>query len=179
MSFKCFNCNRTFSRRSTLTRHVNKCMLTIKSSDEYDHNISSSNDTNNFHNLDKTLEFSKIPSINFNNSDFTSEVFIYNVYILFFLIFFLQFLLIFLKNFEEVCSTSEMLPHKNTSHYFEDFSDNSEVSNKNLSNFPNEAYADLMTLVLKNNLSNSIGNEIISFFNKHSNLSISPLPKNI
>ena len=36
-----------------------------------------------------------------------------------------------------------------------------------------------MTLVLKNKLSNSTGNEIISFFNKHSNLSLSPLPKNI
>ena len=84
MSFKCFNCEHTFSRCSTLTRHVNKCMLTIESSDEYDHNISSSNDTNNFHNLDKTLEFSKIPSINFNNSDFTLEVFIHNLCILFF-----------------------------------------------------------------------------------------------
>ena len=45
--------------------------------------------------------------------------------------------------------------------------------------FPNDAYADLMALVLKNKLSNSAGNEIISFFNKHSNLSLSPLPKNI
>ena len=36
-----------------------------------------------------------------------------------------------------------------------------------------------MLLVTKNKLSNAIGNEIISFFNKHSNLSISPLPKNI
>jgi len=36
-----------------------------------------------------------------------------------------------------------------------------------------------MLLVTKNKLSNVTGNEIISFFNKHSNLSISPLPKNI
>jgi hypothetical protein len=36
-----------------------------------------------------------------------------------------------------------------------------------------------MLLVTKNKLSNATGNEIISFFNKHSNLSISPLPKNI
>ena len=36
-----------------------------------------------------------------------------------------------------------------------------------------------MMLVTKNKLSNVTGNEIISFFNKHSNLSISPLPKNI
>src|SRR6185436_9230952 len=46
--------------------------------------------------------------------------------------------------------------------------------------FPNEAYADLMTLVIENNLSNKAGNAIIKFFNKHSDLSqLSPLSKNI
>jgi hypothetical protein len=45
--------------------------------------------------------------------------------------------------------------------------------------FPNEAYADLMALVAKHNLSNSVGNAIIKFFNKHANLSTSPLPKSI
>ncbi|RHZ62265.1 hypothetical protein Glove_341g78 [Diversispora epigaea] len=46
--------------------------------------------------------------------------------------------------------------------------------------FSNEAYADLMTLVIENNLSNKAGNAIIKFFNKHSDLpQSSPLPKNI
>lgn len=45
--------------------------------------------------------------------------------------------------------------------------------------YPNEAYADLMTLVTKCKLSNSTGNAIIKFFNKHANLSTSPLPKSI
>jgi hypothetical protein len=45
--------------------------------------------------------------------------------------------------------------------------------------YPNEAYADLMTLVIKHKLSNSVGNAIIKFFNKHSNLSKSPLPQSI
>ncbi|RHZ52168.1 hypothetical protein Glove_464g3 [Diversispora epigaea] len=46
--------------------------------------------------------------------------------------------------------------------------------------FPNEAYADLMTLVIENNLSNKAGNAIIKFFNKYSDLpQSSPLPKNI
>ncbi|RHZ58591.1 hypothetical protein Glove_372g139 [Diversispora epigaea] len=46
--------------------------------------------------------------------------------------------------------------------------------------FPNETYADLMTLVIENNLSNKAGNAIIKFFNKHSDLpQLSPLPKNI
>jgi hypothetical protein len=46
-------------------------------------------------------------------------------------------------------------------------------------NYPNEAYADLMTLVTKYKLSNATGNAIIKFFNKHANLSTSPLPKSI
>ncbi|KAF0531767.1 zn-finger domain-containing protein [Gigaspora margarita] len=45
--------------------------------------------------------------------------------------------------------------------------------------FPNEAYADLMVLVTKYKLSNAAENAIISFFNKHSKYSTSPLPKNI
>jgi hypothetical protein len=36
-----------------------------------------------------------------------------------------------------------------------------------------------MTLVTKHNLSNKAGNSIIKFFNRHSDLSQSPLPKNI
>jgi hypothetical protein len=44
-------------------------------------------------------------------------------------------------------------------------------------NYPNEAYEDFMTLVIKNKLSNKTGNEIIHFFNKYANLVISPLPK--
>ena len=45
--------------------------------------------------------------------------------------------------------------------------------------FPNEAYRDLMLLVTDHKLSNKAGNAIIRFFNKHSSLSKSPLPKNI
>jgi len=45
--------------------------------------------------------------------------------------------------------------------------------------FPNEAYADLMVLVTRHKLNNKTGNAIIKFFNKHSNLITSSLPKNI
>ncbi|RHZ73017.1 hypothetical protein Glove_235g46 [Diversispora epigaea] len=48
-----------------------------------------------------------------------------------------------------------------------------------INKFPNEAYADLMTLVIKHNLNNKAGNAIIKFFNKYSNVSVFPLPKNI
>lgn len=35
--------------------------------------------------------------------------------------------------------------------------------------YPNEAYADLMALVIKHKLNNKTGNAIIKFFNKHAN----------
>ena len=53
------------------------------------------------------------------------------------------------------------------------------MTNLKNTRFPNEAYADLMELVIKYNLNNKARNLIIKFFNKHSNLSTSPLPKNI
>ncbi|KAF0482339.1 zn-finger domain-containing protein [Gigaspora margarita] len=55
----------------------------------------------------------------------------------------------------------------------------SDDENQEYDEFPNESYADLMVLVTKYKLSNAAGNAIISFFNKHSNHSKSPLPKNI
>jgi hypothetical protein len=45
--------------------------------------------------------------------------------------------------------------------------------------YPNEAYGDLMALVTKHKLNNAAGNAIIKFFNKHANLVTSPLPKSI
>ena len=48
-----------------------------------------------------------------------------------------------------------------------------------IEDFPNEAYADLMKLVINHNLNNKAGNAIIKFFNKYSNLVQSSLPKNI
>lgn len=73
---------------------------------------------------------------------------------------------------EDICDISESS---------EDIRNNSDDDNNNqkYDEFPNEAYADLMVLVTKYNLSNATGNAIISFFNKHSNYSTSPLPKNI
>src|SRR6266516_1731868 len=47
------------------------------------------------------------------------------------------------------------------------------------SEFPNEAYKDLMLLVTRHKLNNKDENNIICFFNKHSNLTKLPLPKNI
>ncbi|KAF0489522.1 zn-finger domain-containing protein [Gigaspora margarita] len=68
----------------------------------------------------------------------------------------------------------------NNSTYFEHIrsSSSDEEFDQKHEEFPNEAYADLMVLVTKYKLSNAAGNAI-SFFNKHSKHSISPLPKNI
>ena len=44
--------------------------------------------------------------------------------------------------------------------------------------FPNKAYADLMALITNYNLSNEAANAVIHFFNEHSNLPLSPLPRN-
>ena len=43
--------------------------------------------------------------------------------------------------------------------------------------WPNDAYREFMELVIKGNISNKIGDKIIKFFNKYSNLKNSPLPK--
>src|SRR4051812_2281318 len=47
------------------------------------------------------------------------------------------------------------------------------------SDYPNEAYGDLMLLVMKHKLSNTTGNAIIKFFNKHANLNTFPFLKSI
>src|SRR6266542_2863273 len=54
-----------------------------------------------------------------------------------------------------------------------------ELESEINANYPNEAYGDLMSLVTKYKLSNMTGNAIIKFFNKHTNLDSSSLPKSI
>lgn len=59
------------------------------------------------------------------------------------------------------------------------FEESENPNSKICTEFPNDAYKDLMLLVTKYKINNKGGNEIIRFFNKHSNLAESPLPKNI
>ncbi|RHZ78575.1 hypothetical protein Glove_161g1 [Diversispora epigaea] len=54
-----------------------------------------------------------------------------------------------------------------------------EEETETIPKFPNNTYSDLMTLIIQHNLNNKVGNAIIHFFNKHSNLPTSLLPKNI
>ena len=73
-------------------------------------------------------------------------------------------------NFEDILESFE------EPEIFEEF-ENTEP--EACSEFPNDAYKDLMLLITKHKLSNRAGNDIIHFFNKYSNLTESPLPKNI
>lgn len=59
------------------------------------------------------------------------------------------------------------------------FEESEDPSSGPYAGFPNDAYKDLMILVTKHKLNNKAGNDIIRFFNKHSSLIKSPLPKNI
>ena len=61
----------------------------------------------------------------------------------------------------------------------DDALDTSEEKNKleTIVKWPNDAYRDFMELMVENNISNKTGDKIIKFFNKHSNLENSPLPK--
>src|SRR5580765_3958723 len=45
-----------------------------------------------------------------------------------------------------------------------------------IADWPNKAYHEFMELIIEGNISNKIGDKIIKFFNKHSNLEKSPLP---
>ena len=76
-------------------------------------------------------------------------------------------------------NSSEMMEMGSNEDILEDILDNvlKEPEVEMNADFPNEAYADLMALITKHNLSNATGNAIIRFFNKHANLSTSPLPK--
>ena len=59
------------------------------------------------------------------------------------------------------------------------FEESEDPRSKSYTEFPNDAYKDLMILVTKHKLNNKAGNDIIRFFNKYSTLTKSPLPKNI
>ena len=61
----------------------------------------------------------------------------------------------------------------------EDAFETIEGKNKleSIAEWPNDAYRDFMELVIEENISNNIGDKVIKFFNKYSNLEESPLPK--
>jgi hypothetical protein len=78
------------------------------------------------------------------------------------------------SNIEDYDNFEQVSPERQSN-----YEEPKEQLEENVMEFPNEAYAGLMELVIKHNLNNKTGNAIIKFFNKYSNLSTSSLPKNI
>ena len=147
MNFKCSNCDRTFSRGSSYSRHVKTCLKVAESiSDE-----ESSDDIRSEEDKKSTESENEEQNMSFDSIDST-------------------------QSRMSTMSLEEEHEPTNAEFSMDFFEGESEIVN---TEFPNDAYRDLMLLVTNNKLSNRTGNEIIQFFNKHSNLAKSPLPSNI
>ena len=186
--FVCTYCNiRAFSTRSALTQHVKRCMETCESSigesnieisdtnemsldsDDFSQSIQGENensfDTSNIQESDQE----EYTDISFSNASQFSNLREYS------------------ENFEvdQEYTFNNISQLSNLSEYSENIEEilpeslQSFEKEPEIKDFPNEAYADLMKLVIKHDLNNKAGNAIIKFFNKYSNLTQSPLPKNV
>lgn len=166
MSFKCRFCQRTFSTRSAYSQHANHCVPDQSSSKESDF----VNDISEMSLNDQNIEINESDQSFINYSDQSMSI---------------------SEGGNQSMSISEdvllsegddqsMLISEtsfNEGSLFEDILEESEPEVN--TDYPNEAYGDLMALVTKNKLNNKTGNAIIRFFNKHANLDTSPLPKSI
>jgi hypothetical protein len=156
MNFKCYNCNRTFSRGSSYSRHVKTCLRVVESIADEEYNNANDEEYDNHSEEDKQ-------SIENENEEHE-------------------------MSFDSVESTQSRMSIMSLEEGHElmeaefsnistmDFEEEPEIVN---TDFPNDAYRDLMLLVTNHKLSNKAGNDIIQFFNKHSNLVKSPLPSSI
>ncbi|RHZ86822.1 hypothetical protein Glove_44g17 [Diversispora epigaea] len=199
-SFQCSHCPRNFSTQNAYSQHVNRCINTVylstkESSEDISDIVSSVNEMS----LDNE-DFSHINEFQIIREE-NSQVFYqyesdqdYAGDISFGEISHSSNIPEEYENFDEILSASLQSNEKPVSHSsnipeeYENFDEilpvslqsNEEPEVENTKEFPNEAYADLMALVIENNLNNKAENTIIKFFNKHLDLSqLSPLPKNI
>jgi len=147
MNFKCSNCDRTFSRGSSYSRHVKTCLKVAESIFDEE----SSDDIRSEEDKKSTESENEEQNMSFDSIDST-------------------------QSRMSTMSLEEEHEPTNAEFSMDFFEGESEIVN---TEFPNDAYRDLMLLVTNNKLSNRTGNEIIQFFNKHSNLAKSPLPSNI
>jgi hypothetical protein len=175
MSYKCEYCDRYFSTRNAYSQHVNRCIHHIElNTEESINDISDMASSINEMSLDSIEEFQNIQEENL--SPLSEGFYHYENYESD-------------SNYAGDISFGGMSQISNIPEEYENFDNilpeslqsyEEEPEIENIKEFPSEAYADLMKLVIENNLSNKAGNAIIKFFNKHSNLSqSSPLPKNI
>ncbi|GES80678.1 hypothetical protein GLOIN_2v1783703 [Rhizophagus clarus] len=165
MSFKCPLCMRIFSQRFAYTQHAQKCLKNIEVEVEEDDDnndsekYSSEMDTRS--NLSSEYENDKVEVDDDNDVQNMSFDSIGSA---------ISEMSLEDSNFENILDSSEEP---------EIFEEPKNLNTKTCTEFPNDAYKDLMLLVMKYKINNKGGNEIIRFFNKHSNLTESSLPKNI
>lgn len=178
-NFKCLYCDRYFSSRQAYSQHVNKTHYDINDMSLDD------NDSNRIGEL-QTVQEERLPSITneYEDQNMPPASYEYDVLSNFSKDYdidqtsqsnFDQYDRFEESNIEDYDNFEQVSPERLQSNYEEP----EEQLEENVMEFPNEAHADLMGLVIKHNLNNKAGNAIIKFFNKHSGLSISPLPKNI
>ncbi|GET00175.1 hypothetical protein GLOIN_2v1773149 [Rhizophagus clarus] len=165
MSFKCLLCMRIFSQRFAYTQHAQKCLKNVEVEVEEDDDnndsekYSSEMDTRS--NLSSEYENDKVEVDDDNDVQNMSFDSIGSA---------ISEMSLEDSNFENILDSSEEP---------EIFEEPKNLNTKTCTEFPNDAYKDLILLVTKYKINNKGGNEIIRFFNKHSNLTESPLPKNI
>jgi hypothetical protein len=204
-NFQCEYCNHYYASRNAYSQHVRRCVNTViwsnteESSEDASNIVSSVDemliDNEDFSHIDEfqIIQEENLPSVSEvsykfeNDQDYEGDISFSG-----------RSSNIECENFDEILPASlrscenfdEILPTSLQS--CENFDEilsislqsyvepEEEPEVESIKEFPNEAYADLMTLVIENNLSNKAGNAIIKFFNKHSDLpQSSPLPKNI
>ncbi|RHZ87252.1 hypothetical protein Glove_38g31 [Diversispora epigaea] len=198
-SFQCPHCPHNFSTQNAYSQHVNRCINTVYlSTEEFSENISDIVSRLRIGTLVSSVNEMSLDDEDFkensqvfyqyeNDQDYAGDISFGEIshssnipekYENFD-----EILPASLQSNEEPVSYSSNIPeeYKNFDEILPaSLQSNEEPEVENIKEFPNEAYADLMVLVIENNLNNKAGNAIIKFFNKHSDLSqLSPLPKNI
>ena len=166
MSSRCPICDRTFSRRTSYSQHVQVC---LKNAEEFGEVDTQSIDNEEHSNVEIDTRNNEECEMDNNEND---NIDVQDM------------------SFDSIESTRSELISEMSTMSFADILESDILESDTLeldtlesepanTEFPNEAYKDLMLLVTNYKLSNKAGNEIIQFFNKHSNLAKSPLPKNI
>src|SRR5213080_4228832 len=162
MNFKCPFCPRTFSQRSAYSQHTQICLRKVEVDEEESnsetHSIDLKQDDNELIEYEPFQEAAQDTSFSSMESTYSNLL-----------------SKISIMSYEENIELEE----SEESEKSEIFEEAKEPEPEALTEFPNDAYKDLMVLVTKHKLNNKAGNAIIQFFNKHSALSKSSLPKNI
>ncbi|RHZ79456.1 hypothetical protein Glove_145g8 [Diversispora epigaea] len=180
-NFQCEYCNHYYASRNAYAQHVGRCIKIVicSSTEESGENVSSMVssvnemllDNEDFSHIDEfqIIQKENLPgrSSNMEECENFDEI--------------LPASLRSCENFNEILPASLRSCENILSASLRSYNEPEEEPEvESIREFPNEAYADLMTLVIENNLSNKAGNAIIKFFNKYSDLpQSSPLPKNI